>query len=60
MILMANFRGSPLQNSFLSCPRTRFYCAPGMLTPPRKWMPDLEMSPVVLRLALNAGGLKVV
>ena len=34
MMLMANFRGSPLQNFFPSCPRTNFYCASGMLTPP--------------------------
>jgi len=25
-------------------------------TPPRKWMPDLQMSAVVLRWASNAGG----
>ena len=28
----------------------------GMLTPPRKRMPDLQMSPAVLGLAMNAGG----
>jgi hypothetical protein len=56
MVVRSEFRGSPLQNFFLSCPRTRFYCAGGMLRPPQKRMPDLQMSRVVLGLALKAGG----
>jgi hypothetical protein len=40
MMLMANFRGSPLQNLFPSCPRTRFSWAARMLRPPQKRMPD--------------------
>jgi len=51
----SKFRGSPLQKFFLSCPRTRFYCAAGMLTPPPKTDAGFSNEPGGLEVGVECG-----